>query len=123
LGKKTVTIIANDPQGSYDAAIGGKRTVRVHGWAFDKDSPSLSISVHVYIGGPAGSANAEGHAIIANISRPDVNTIYKISGNHGFDSTITTSKTGVQDVYVYAINAPGTGGNNVLLGKKTVTIS
>jgi len=123
LGKKTVTITANDPQGSYDAAIGGKRTVRVHGWAFDKDSPSLSISVHVYIGGPAGSANAEGYAIIANISRSDVNTIYKISGNHGFDSTITTSKSGVQDVYVYAINAPGTGGNNVLLGKKTVTIS
>ena len=113
-----------DPQGCLDSVTGGKGTVTVRGWAFDRDALSKALAIHVYIGGAAGSANAEGYAITANKSRADVNRAYPGVGDyHGFDGTISTKKTGTQDVYVYAINVGGTPGNNVLLGKKTITIT
>ena len=113
-----------DPQGCLDSVTGGTGTVTVRGWAFDRDALSKSCTIHVYIGGPSGSSNAEGYVITANRSRPDVNKAYPgVGDNHGFDDVITTKKHGTQDVYVYAINISGTSGNNVLLGKKTVNIS
>ena len=112
---------SNSPQGTFDIAEGKCGSVYVGGWAFDKDDSSKSLSIHVYIGGPAGSSGAEGHAITANAARSDVNSAYGISGNHGYGSEITTNKTGSQSVYVYAINVGG--GDNTLLGSKTVNIS
>ena len=117
--QKKVTTYA--PQGCLDIVssdAAGK--IRVCGWTFDKDVPSSSLQVHVYVGGPAGSG-APGYAITANKSRPDVNKAYGISGNHGFDSTLSVSKSGKQTVYIYAINAGG-GSSNPLIGSKTVTI-
>ena len=111
------------PQGCLDSVSGGVGTVTVRGWIFDRDALSKACEVHVYIGGPAGSSNAEGYAKIANKSRSDVNKAYPGVGDyHGFDETITTKKRGTQEVYVYAINIAGTPGDNVLLGSKTVTI-
>ena len=109
-----------EPIGSFDSVSSGNGTIRVAGWAFDPDTSSKSISVHVYIGGPAGSSGAECHGVGANLSRSDVNSAYSITGNHGFDTTITTNKTGQQDVYIYAIDS--NNGTNPLIGKKTVTI-
>ena len=116
------------PQGSLDLVRSGAGTVTVAGWAFDDDLPTAPVNIHVYIGGPAGAAGAEGHAIgTAAASRPDVGAIYSGRGNsHGFSKTFTTNKRGVQEVYVYAINIDGagsTGGSNVLLGKSSVTIT
>ncbi len=112
--------LGNNPQGVIDIVEGKTGQVFVRGWAFDKDSPSSSIQVHVYIGGPAGTG--EGHAIVADGVRDDVNSAYSITGKHGYSHYLNTSKTGSQDVYIYAINMYG-GGQNVLLGSRTVNIT
>ena len=111
-----------EPQGSFDAAQGGPGTVSVGGWAFDRDVVPAGTSVHVYVGGPAGSADAEGHDLgAATKSRPDVGSAYPgVGDNHGFDTTFNTGKRGSQTVYVYAINQPS--GNNPLIGQRTVLI-
>lgn len=121
IGSRNVSIgKAYNPEGCFDTATGGTQSVRVTGWAFDRDSTNTSLLIHVYIGGPAGATGAECHAISANTVRTDVNRVYGFGNYHGFDSTISTNKTGLQTIYVYAINVDG--GENVLLGSKTVTI-
>jgi len=111
----------HSPFGNYEGASGGVGSVSIAGWAFDYDATSTAIQMHVYIGGPAGSANPEVHVYNTNAYRPDVNNVYGISGNHGFDYTIYTSRQGLQPVYVYAINV-GTG-SNTCLGYKYVVVS
>ncbi|MBK6088185.1 dockerin type I domain-containing protein [Ruminococcus difficilis] len=112
---------SNNPEGAYDYAEGGVGTVYIAGWAFDRDNTNQSLSIHVYIGGEAGEAGAEGHGnIVANTKRQDVDDVYHVGTNHGFASTISTAKTGTQKVYVYAINIGD--GRNTLLGEKTVDI-
>lgn len=119
---KTVTIKSGDPVGCVDSVTStAKGKVNVRGWAFDYNAKSTSLKVHVYVGGPAGSASAEGHIISANVLRSDVNKVYSLTGNHGFNSTFSTKKTGKQTLYFYAINV-GAGVNNTYLGCKTVTI-
>jgi hypothetical protein len=59
--------------------------------------------------------------IKANTERTDVDAVYNCGGQHGFGETITTSKRGEQNVYVYAINIGD--GKNVCLGNKNVTIT
>ncbi|WP_029318904.1 InlB B-repeat-containing protein [Butyrivibrio sp. AE3004] len=108
-----------DPQGCTDIANGGYGNIQVRGWAFDKDNTSSPIEVHVYIGGPAGSG--EGHVIKADKYRPDVNNAFNVGDYHGFSDTISTSKTGSQPIYFYAINTGG--GSNVLFDQRTVTIN
>lgn len=112
--------VNHDPVGTFDSADGGAGTVHVRGWAFDPDNPSASLTVHVYIGGDASSG--EGHVVTANASRPDVNNVYGISGNHGFDVTLNTNKTGNQPVVVYLINTPASN-INPPLPAKNVTIT
>lgn len=112
----------NNPVGDLNSATGGRGTVSIRGWAFDSDDYNSQLNIHVYIGGPSGDSNAEGHGLtIANTSRPDVNDLYGCGNNHGFDDVIKTSKTGTQKVYVYAINVGG--GQNVLIGEATVNIT
>lgn len=111
-----------EPQGSFDEARGGAGTVSVRGWAFDRDVVPAGTSVHVYVGGPAGTPDAEGHDLgAATASRPDVGTAYPgVGDNHGFDTTFNSGKRGSQAVYVYAINQPS--GNNPLIGQRSVVI-
>lgn len=110
----------NNPTAAFDSCTGGIGSINVSGWAFDKDNTGQALSIHVYIGGEAGTSGAEGHVIVADQSRPDVNKAYGCGDNHGFNSTIQTKKTGTQIVSAYAINI-GSGGNT-LIGKKTVNI-
>ena len=113
---------SRDPVGAFDILESpGTQKIRVRGWAFDPDSPSKSIDVHVYIGGEAGTAGVEAYPITANQTRDDVNRAYGISGKHGFDATITVKKTGNQKVCIYAIDAQSI--NNPRIGDiKTVNI-
>ena len=115
-GTATITpaVSAHDPTGCLDSCTGGAGVVNIRGWAKDEDAPDTAIGVHVYIGGPAGTAGVSPVGIQANQYRSDV-------GNHSFSETIKTDRTGTQDVYVYAINVGG--GNNALIGKGTVTIT
>ena len=110
----------NNPTGYIDGIEGSVGTVHVAGWTFDQDDPTQSLSIHVYIGGSSATTGAESVAIPANISRKDVDNVYHVGEFHGFDATIPTSKTGSQDIYIYAINI-GNGGN-IELGHRTVNI-
>lgn len=112
----------SSPRGAFDtveAAGGGK--IRVRGWAVDDDQKGTPLQVHIYVGGPSGSG--EGHAITANAQRSDVGAAFPGVGDyHGFDATLDVGRFGNQAVYAYAINVGGTGGDNVLLGTKSVTV-
>lgn len=97
--------------------------IRVQGWAYDNDDLDTSLSVHVYVGGPANNWQAgEGHCYIidANGASPDLNA-NGIKGNHRFDTLIEVSEVGKQDVYIYAINI-GSGNHNPVIAKGSVDI-
>ncbi|MDR0287269.1 MAG: hypothetical protein LBI03_06160 [Clostridiales bacterium] len=84
--------------------------IYLRGWAYDPNATDTSIDVHVYIGGSAGESNVEGiNTGATSTYRPDVNNAFGLTGNHGFDLNLTTSKRGNQRVVVYGISASGTG--------------
>lgn len=116
-----VKAVGSNPEGYIDSVSSNNAgQITVRGWAFDKDNLSANLPIHVYVGGAAGSG-APGYAITANTYRPDVNTVYSGVGNyHGYESTFNVSRTGKQTIYIYACNVGG--GNNVLLGTKTIDI-
>ncbi|MBO4423257.1 MAG: CHAP domain-containing protein [Clostridia bacterium] len=102
----------------YGAVSGG---VKIRGWCFDRNHPDVSLQVHVYFGGAAGSASAEGDPnTVANTSRPDVDNVYHTGKNHGYDSTVYTTKKGSIPVYVYAVNP--NNGESVLIKSFTADV-
>lgn len=109
----TPTIPDRLPQGIFDIA----NCSSLIGWTFDYDAPDQSLHVDVYKDGPAGAGSFVGR-YLANQPRPDVNSAFGITGNHGF--VITTPdvfKDGQQhQVYVYAINNTPNGQNPQLSG-------
>ena len=113
----------HNPEGVIDAVEGGSGSIHLKGWAFDRDALDQSVAIHVYIGGEVGS----GHEIwgdgsgVANTERTDVNNVYGVGNNHGYDYTLNVPLAGDYDVYVYAINIGG--GTHTLLGKERVTIT
>ena len=111
----------NNPTSTLDSVSGGTGTVHVRGWTFDIDDPTQSLSVHVYIGGSFGTPGVEGVQISANTPRKDVDNVYHTGEFHGFDAVIPTSKSGTQEIYVYAINIGS--GENTEIDHKTVYIS
>lgn len=109
------------PTGVVDYCAGEEGVVSITGWAYDPDSASESIDIHVYIGGLAENPNSEPHNIgPTQIYRDDVCRAYGISGNHGYSAHINTNKTGQQEVCIYAIDSAG--GTNTLIGRKQVNI-
>ncbi|MCL2492726.1 MAG: hypothetical protein FWF33_01630, partial [Clostridiales bacterium] len=126
IGTKTVTIGAppGNPIGHVDSVSASTATpgqLSIGGWALDGDAATQATQVHVYVGGSAGAAGAQGFALTANQSRPDVNAAYPgVGNNHGFSGTVTTTKRGSVPVYIYAINIGS--GTNVLIGTKTINI-
>lgn len=101
----------------------GSDVVVVKGWAYDKDNPSKSLDIHVYIGGIAGSSGGELHGIKANKLRKDVDDAHHCGSYHGFEEAIRTKKQGDKiPVYVYAINV-GAGTTNPCIGQSTVYLS
>lgn len=87
-----------------------------YGWSFDPDTASESIDVHFYLDGPVGSGTLIG-VTKASTSRPDVNTAFGISGNHGFVFSIPTQyRDGkMHKLYVYGIDSAGNSSKNQLL--------
>ncbi len=111
--------INHDPIGCVDSIEGSRGTVCVSGWAFDPDGPEASLTIHVYIGGPAGIGR--GYSIgVADLDSDDVNNAHGITGFHRFNATISTDLYGNQDVYIYAL---GTSDDNPEIGHKNVYIS
>ena len=115
LGSRAVTVAAPPalPIGRIDVVGNAPGGLRIRGWAFDRDQPATSISVALYL---------DGHGVSwfpANVSRPDVNRVFSLTGNHGFDITVPTSP-GRHEVDVYGINVGG-GKGNPLIGSATAT--
>jgi hypothetical protein len=111
-----------NPLGHYDEASSPEAgKIRVRGWSFDPDARTATTEMHIYVGGQAGQPGTEGRAFAANGHRPDVNAVHGGVGDwHGLDVTFETGKRGATPVCLYAITIGG--GNNVLLGCKTVTV-
>lgn len=110
------------PEGCVDSIVSnGNKQITLRGWSFDRDNCNTSLTLHVYVGGPAGDPNASVYVITANTFRPDVQQVFGVGEYHGFDCTINVDKSGTQDIYVYAINT-GAGSTNPMIGMRTVTI-
>jgi len=99
---------SSTPVGWLDSADAGNNG-RIQGWALDAAAASTSIDVHVYI--DIGTSQVRGYAVATNVSRPDVNAAYGVSGNHGFDFAIPPELLdGTQHrVDVFAIDPHGAG--------------
>lgn len=112
----TLKTAGRPPFGFLDAAAGGSGTVGVSGWVIDPDLSRTPTTVHVYVGGPAGSG-APGYSLPADTLRPDVAAAYPYTGtNHGYGATITTPVRGTNiPVYVYGIDIGGSHTSNPLL--------
>jgi hypothetical protein len=97
--------------------------LRVSGWALDPDAPTEALAINVVVGGREGQKGVETFELgqVANQERTDVAASHRLAGPmHGFDSTITTVKSGPEPICVYALNV-ALGGNR-LLGCKTTNI-
>ncbi len=99
------------PNSCLDACTGGEGTIRVTGWAFDRDASSQSLDIHVYFYADSGCTIQYGdiRVLKANVSRPDVNQAWGITGSHGFNAEIPISNAGDYWVKVFAIDATGDG--------------
>ena len=117
---------AGDPIGSVDEISSENGVLLVSGWVYDPDSPNAPVSIHVYVGGKAGSGangyakDINGNTIKANLYRSDLDRYW------GFEARIAVSERRSQNIYVYAIN--NEGGNNPEIGlttgvSRTVNIS
>jgi hypothetical protein len=100
----SINVVGNNPPiGNLDAA----NCSIIGGWAFDPDTPSQEIAVHVYANG-----NFVTSAMTTGL-RQDVNNAYGITGNHGFTiPTPASLKDGTnKTIRVYAIDSGGNGPN------------
>lgn len=113
----------HNPEGHMESISGGIGTISLSGWVFDRDVPDQAVEVHVYVGGPAGSADVKWikTGIIADAYRPDVDNVYGQGKYHGIAGTLDVPLSGECDVYIYAINAGG-GNHNPCIGSGKVTI-
>ena len=118
----TATAMAgNAPRRNLDSCVGDDRKITVSGWAFDPDAPAKSIDVHVYIYKSDGATlYMPIQAVKANVSRPDVNSTYGITGNHGFSASFDINDVGNYVVKVYAIDDTNDG--NPQIGSTTTVI-
>lgn len=118
--------LGSDPRGTVDVlAPSDAGRIRLTGWAFDGDAPTVAVSIHAYLGGPVGAPGVEGHDLgPADRERPDVARVFPGVGTaHGFDTELSTDRSGAQIVYVYAVNLAGTAGGSTLLTTRTVTLA
>lgn len=113
---RTVTV-QGSPQGSLESAVvSGADSVDLTGWAFDPDTTSSSLQVQVFEGG------ASVGVFDANVPRPDIDSTYGISGNHGFAFTLPAIAAGDHTFCVTAHNIGSTLAPDVSLGCLSVTV-
>lgn len=107
----------NEPKGYLDLASGENGVLRVIGWAVDEDLSSEPVTIHIYVGGSAGSGATCYNIGKANIQRTGLGW----GDYHGYNTRVKVKERGQQNVYVYAINIGS--GENPLIGSGTVNIS
>ncbi len=110
LGSAAVTVVEYPPIGNLDEAEPGPDgTIRLRGWAFDPDQPATAIPVAVYRDGEGVAWFPTGR------SRPDVNSVFGITGEHGFDLNVP-SGPGNHTVSIFGIDL-GTAGNPLIASR------
>ena len=103
------------PLGVLDSVTTGNGSVRVTGWAWDRDTIG-AVPIHVYVG-------AVGNAVGTGATRSDVAAAYGgAPSNTGFDAVVP-SAVGPQRVCVYAIDVGGALGNPFLGCREVVVTS
>ncbi len=106
---------ATQPKGAFDGAEAHPGSIRVYGWAYDPDHKSESIDVHVYVYSSPDCTQATLAAAFpftANEYRPDVNAMFSITGNHGYNVYVNLPNLTAGNTYyvrVYAIDKDGNG--------------
>lgn len=110
---RTLTI-PYPPVGVIDGITVTGRTALVTGWTYDQNSPGTSIQVHIYVN---PSPPGVGTAYLANDPRPDVNSVMKVTGQHGFARSVALA-AGTNTVCAFGIGL--TLDNNTLIGCRTV---
>ncbi|MEV5053777.1 hypothetical protein [Arthrobacter sp. LAR12-1-1.1] len=124
LGCRSLTLAGSAPTAGYLESmaltrVSGVTVLRATGWSYDPGTPTASIPVHLYVTDPAGKTTTK--AITANKSRPDVNTVMSVTGNHGFTSDIPVTMSGQYKVCAYGLAVTPLSQGNSLLGCKSLT--
>lgn len=89
------------------------------GWTLDPAVPSASIPVHLYVTYPDGTTKAT--AYVADNSRPDVNTIIRVAGDHGYEEAIAVTQRGTYTVCAWGLGIAGLSEGNTHLGCRQAT--
>jgi hypothetical protein len=121
LGCATVTVTANrSPIGHLDSVHSvGNNHIQIVGWAADLDTPKLSGTVNLLLGGSFRPFNDV--RVVASRSRPDVAKSFpELGPNHGFVVTIAANP-GTYPVCAYTFDTGRTGTIDQL-GCITVTV-
>ena len=115
-------IYNGSPVGHFDTA----NCSVIEGWAYDPDTSSEQILVHLYANAPSGDDNSVflGETLADKV-RQDVNDQFDITGNHGwvFNTPEYLKDGAPHNVYVYGINSDGTHDNNPMLTRSPLVIS
>lgn len=96
----------NDPFGNVDVIQRRPDGVRLVGWALDPDVAG-SVEVHAYINSTGFNLGA------ADLPRPDVQALYPMHSQTGFDVVVPWTSQVALNVCLYAINQ-GSGTNTLL---------
>ena len=109
----STSTISATPRASVIGALEGIDSSGIaFGWAQDTDTPSASISVHVYLNGPAGGGGTFAGAVTASIPRGNPGL-----GRHGFRFPIPSQyrDAAAHSLYVYGIDSAGISSENAVL--------
>jgi len=113
-----------NPVGGLDlASAPAPGQVRIRGWAFDPDAPTVPLAIRLLVGGREGEPGVASYELgqVASLPRSDIRLKYPEAGaRHGFDLSVSTVKSGRQRVCAYAVDVEP--GEDSLLGCKGVTI-
>ncbi len=120
---RSVTAQATPPAIGYLEAASvqtssqGARVV-AKGWTVDPAVTDASIPVHTYITYPDGST--KGYAFTANLERPDVNRVFSITGNHGYETSVPVTQRGTYRVCTWGVGVSPLKSGNSQLGCLTI---
>ncbi len=89
------------PASNLDLVETTETGIRVKGWAYDPDKSNESVPVRIEVKRINGSAYKTVN-LMADLQYDAVNSTYKITGNHGFDTTVPIEDAGTYSVNVFA---------------------
>ncbi len=107
--------VANrDPVYHVDVLEMVNNQIHAGGWVYDLDQLGANVKVNIYVG------NQLAKTITAGNSRPDVNRVNSVTGNHGFDVVFDSPLAGNQEVRVVAVDV--NTGKEITMKKATLNI-